>query len=181
MKQLVIIVGLPGSGKDTQIDLLSKSKKIEVIKVGKLIRDLSNSNDDIKKVMQSGGLVDSNLVNNIIKDQIDSYAQDSLIIADGYPRSLDQAEWLEEYAKNNDIELINYVLLSIPDSEAITRLLKRGRMDDVSNIIQNRINIFHSQTEEVIEHYKHKSKFISVDGVGTIEEVEGRMKTALGW
>ncbi|MEI6169786.1 MAG: nucleoside monophosphate kinase [Candidatus Saccharibacteria bacterium] len=181
MKQLVIIVGLPGSGKDTQIDLLSKSKKIEVIKVGKLIRDLSNSNDDIKKVMQSGGLVDSNLVNNIIKDQIDSYAQDSLIIADGYPRSLDQAEWLEEYAKNNDIELINYVLLSVPDSEAITRLLKRGRMDDVSNIIQNRINIFHSQTEEVIEHYKHKSKFISVDGVGTIEEVEGRMKTALGW
>ena len=181
MKQLVIIVGLPGSGKDTQIDLLSKSKKIEVIKVGKLIRDLSNSNDDIKKVMQSGGLVDSNLVNNIIKDQIDSYAQDSLIIADGYPRSLDQAEWLEEYAQNNDIELINYVLLSIPDSEAITRLLKRGRMDDVSNIIQNRINIFHSQTEEVIEHYKHKSKFISVDGVGTIEEVEGRMKTALGW
>ena len=109
MKQLVIIVGLPGSGKDTQIDLLSKSKKIEVIKVGKLIRDLSNSNDDIKKVMQSGGLVDSNLVNNIIKDQIDSYAQDSLIIADGYPRSLDQAEWLEEYAQNNDIELINYV------------------------------------------------------------------------
>jgi len=181
MKKLIVVIGLPGSGKDTQIELLTKLKKVEVIEAGDLIRKKSETDMEIKESVMKGELVDNSKVNSLIMEKLMSFDDNSVIISDGFPRRLEQALWLDDFAKTNGIEFLKYILLSITDEEAMTRLLKRGRADDSREVIENRIEVFHDETKDVIEYYKSKGLLSVVDGMGRIKEVQLRMKEALNW
>lgn len=181
MKKLIVVIGLPGSGKDTQIELIQNNKDVEVLRVGDLIRDLAKKDSEIEKAISNGDLVNDKKVNDMVDEKIKSYQPNSMIISDGFPRRLSQAEWLEEYAKENSIEIDKYLLLKITDEESMKRLLKRGRSDDTEEVISHRIDIFHQETNEVIDFYKSRNKYVEVDGIGSVEEIHERMKDSLGW
>ena len=181
MKQLVVVIGLPGSGKDTQIGLLQRLRKVEVVRIGDLIREQAKTNPSISRALRSGSLVDYDLVNKIVQQEIESFADDSIIISDGFPRDTDQADWMETYAGTHKIAIISYILLDISDQESLQRLLKRGRADDTEPIIRRRIEGFHNLTDKVIEAAKSHDKFARVDATGSPEVVFERLRKALGW
>ena len=181
MKHLIVVVGLPGSGKDTQIDLLQKLRKIEVIRIGDLIRERAKTNPLIAQALHAGNLVDYDLVNSIVQQQFESFPDGSIIVSDGFPRDTDQADWMESYASAHGIEISKYILLEISDQESLARLLRRGREDDTQATIQRRIEVFHELTDEVIDNARGRDNFTTVDATGSIDEIFKRVKAALGW
>ncbi len=181
MKKLIVVIGLPGSGKDTQIELLQKTKNVEVVRVGDLIRAEAEKDSELKQALASGNLANNDKVNSLIVNEISTFPEDSVIISDGFPRRIAQAKWLEKYANENNIEIVKYLLIKITDDESMKRLLKRGREDDTEEIIAHRIAVFHNETNEVIEFYKNKNLFASVDGIGDVTEIQKRIKKELNW
>lgn len=181
MKSILLVVGMPGAGKDTQIDLLCKVKPVNVIKVGDLVRDKAKTDPEIARVLQQGGLVDNSLVDKEVANKISSFAEGSTIISDGFPRDLPQAEWLDKFISDKDVEIEKFLYLDIPDEESIKRLLKRGRDDDDLEVIKKRIEVFHDRTKDVLKYYRQKDIYASVDGVGSIEQIHQRIKEVLGW
>ena len=181
MKQLIVVIGLPGSGKDTQIEFMQGVRKIEVIRIGDLIRERAKTNPSIAQALHSGNLVDYDLVNSIVQQQLESFPDGSIIVSDGFPRDSDQADWMESYANTHGIEIAKYILLDISDQESLRRLLKRGRADDTEPIIRRRIEVFHELTDEVIDSVRGRDKFASVDATGSTDEIFKRLRAALGW
>jgi adenylate kinase len=181
MKSLILIVGMPGAGKDTQIDLLKKIKPFEVIKVGDLVRERAKTDSEIAKVLDAGELVDNDIVDNMISDKISTFPEGSIIISDGFPRDLPQAQWIEDYASKNNLKILKFIYLDIPDEESVARLLKRGRNDDNQETIDNRIKIFHKRTNPVLDFFKSYDFYEEVDGVGSVEEIHKRIMGALNW
>lgn len=181
MKHLILMVGMPGAGKDTQIDLLKKIRPIEIIKVGDLVREKSKTDNKIRKVLQQGGLVDNEIVDQIMSEKISSFAQESTIVSDGFPRDLAQAQWIEDFAEKRELNIMKFIYLEISDEESIKRLLKRGREDDSKATIENRIKVFHDRTNPVLKYFENKKYYQVVDGVGSVEEVHERIKKVLAW
>jgi adenylate kinase len=172
---------MPGAGKDTQIDLLNKVRPVELIKVGDLVRERSKTDTEIAKVLQQGGLVDNEIVDRIVSEKISSFEEGSIVVADGFPRDLPQAEWIESFAEKRELNIMKFIYLEIPDEESIKRLLKRGREDDGRATIENRIEVFHNRTNPVLKYFENKKYYKVVDGVGSVEEVHERIKRALAW
>lgn len=181
MKQLLVIVGLPGSGKDTQIESLAKRKKFEVIRVGDLVREKAKTDPQVAEDLAAGNLADNAMVNQLIDESIRNFPEQSYIISDGFPRDLEQAEWLVDYLHKGQMELVGALHIKISDEVALQRLTKRGRDDDQGEIIVHRLQVFHKQTGAVVEFFRSRGKLMEIDGSGTPDEVERAIKVALGW
>ena len=181
MRKLLVILGMPGSGKDTQIESLQKRKKIEVIKVGDLVREKAKSDPAVAEDLKKGDLADNSMVNELITEKIQKSSADAYIISDGFPRNIEQARWLYDQFEKYDIDFEGAMLLKIEDNEALKRLLKRGREDDLEATIRHRLEIFHNLTDPVAEFFKSKGKLMEIDGMGTPEEVVENIRRALGW
>ena len=181
MKKLILVIGMPGAGKDTQIELLQKTRPINVIRVGDLIRKKAEKDNELSQTMQQGGLVDNEIVNKMVDSEMANFKKDGTIVSDGFPRDLPQAEWLDSYSKDNDIRIEKFIYLKITDEESLKRLLKRGRSDDSEKTIKNRIEVFHERTNKVLDYYKNNQLLVEVDGMGSVEDIHERMKRALNW
>ena len=181
MKNLLIILGIPGSGKDTQIVELIKRRPAKVIRVGDLVREKAKQNEKVAQDLQEGNLADDNLVNNLIDESIKAAPDDSFIISDGFPRDIEQAKWLMEYAQRNAIKIEQAMLLEVSDETAMSRLTKRGREDDQETTIRNRFDVFHKKTDEVIEYFANQGLLLRINGNGTPQEVLDEIKEKLKW
>jgi len=181
MKQLLVIIGMPGSGKDTQIEFMAKRRKLEVIRIGDLVRAKAVTNNKIDADLDAGNLVDNDIVNNLVKDAIQSAPDDSYLISDGFPRDIEQAKWLDEFASNNACKIVQVLVIRIEDSTAIERLKKRGREDDDEDTINHRLEVFHDQTDRVIDYYKSSQRLSEVNGEDAPEEVAQKIENILQW
>lgn len=182
MKKLLLILGKPGCGKDTQIEFLKKRRKIDELSVGDLVRDYIAKNEAMKERVNQGNLADNSVVNSLFEQALNKFSGDNLILSNGFPRDLDQAQWFHEYLKNSPSILIEKViLLDISDEESISRLSKRGRDDDKIESVKNRLSVFKDKTQKVIDFYDHKGLLVKIDGMGTEEEIAQSLKESLGW
>ena len=183
----LIIFGAPGAGKGTQAEVLSKEYKLKHISTGELLREQiskkSPLGEKVKKYLTSGDLAPDNLIIEIIKDTISSKKNNGFIF-DGFPRTPKQAEAFDLMLKEKDQSIKTVFVLEVPETELISRLQKRakdlGRSDDSSlETIKKRLRIYKEKTEELINYYQKQGKAISINGVGSVENVNENIKNEI--
>ncbi len=181
MKNLLVIIGMPGSGKDTQIDILAMRRSFSVMRVGDMVRKQAKSDPSLAASLKAGDLADNTKVNALIEHAINSAPQGSYIVSDGYPRIMEQAIWMEGLITPAKLALDRVLFINLSDDESIKRLLKRGRIDDTLSIIEHRLGVFHTFTDKVVEYYRSMGVLVEVDGKGSPEDVARSIQGALGW
>lgn len=185
----VIICGAPGCGKGTQSDLIVKKYNLTHISTGDLLRKEMADKTDLGTVahqyISQGQLVPDQMIIDMLAKKIDTLknSHTSSIILDGFPRTLPQAEALENLFLERNAKTDILLDLQVDEDELIARLLKRGetsgRSDDNMETIKKRLNVYYSQTKPVSEFYKSLGKFVGIHGMGTIDEIFGRISAAI--
>lgn len=172
----ILLIGPQGSGKSTQAELLSEYLKIPVISTGDIFRDLSQDHSEqgrmIKKILEEGSLVDNQTTSKIVEDRVKQSDCKNGFIVDGYPRTLDQIKFFDP-----DFNKVFYLQLS--DEDAIARLLKRGRDDDTQEAVAWRLKHYHILTDPIIDYYLKRGLLTTIDGSGTIEEIQTSLRKAV--
>lgn len=176
----LVIFGGPGSGKGTQSARLIDNYGLYHISTGELLRDHIKKGTEIGRTadgyISKGQLIPDDLMISIIEEVLDKEAKDKKgVILDGFPRTIPQAEALEEFLRNRGTDVHAVVGLEVPDEELTQRLIKRateaGRSDDNPETIKKRLDVYHSQTQPLREHYISKGKYIPINGTGNVDEI----------
>lgn len=172
----VIILGPVGCGKTTQARFLSDFLAVPLLNAGDLLyfasQEDSSQAKEIKAAMEKGELVDSQVMHKLLEEHLQQEEHQNGTLLDGHPRTLGEAEELE---KIWNVERVVYI--NISDEEAIKRLTARGRGDDTPEIIKKRLEIYHKETEPVLEYYKNKGILEEINGERTIEEISADIQT----
>ena len=179
-----ILFGPPGAGKGTQATAMVERYNLHHISTGALLRKEIAAGTELglqaKALIEKGCLVPDEVVEGMIESEFKTVTGVDGFLLDGFPRTLPQAEALDAILAKTDEAVTATVSIMIPDAMIMERIkgraLKEGRADDASeDIINNRIVTYHNQTEPLIEYYKKVEKYHEIDGIGTIEEVQGRI------
>lgn len=206
----LILLGAPGAGKGTQAAVISERLNIPQISTGNIIREALRSGTEMglkaKSFMDAGKLVPDEVVIGIIKDRLQADDCKEGFILDGFPRTIPQAEALDEMGV-----VINKVIdIEVPDEVIINRLSGRRvcekcgrpyhteslkpkvdgicddctgaliqRKDDQIDTIKNRLEIYHSETEPLKGYYEAQGKLAVIDGQGSVDETINLTMAAL--
>jgi len=170
----ILLIGPQGSGKSTQGKLMSDYLNIPFIVTGDILREIAGSDTAegkrLKEILESGNLVDDETVVSLIKGRLQKDDCKTGFILDGYPRTLEQAQSIE------DINFEKAIYIKIPKEETLKRLLKRGRTDDIEELINRRLELYFQQTEPLLEYYKNKGILVEIDGMGDIEKIQSDIR-----
>ncbi len=200
-------MGAPGVGKGTQADLLSKETGMPHISTGDIFRDNIKRQTELGKLAKSyidqGGLVPDEVTNDMVKDRL---KEEERFILDGYPRTINQADFL---AGIQDIDMV--INFTLPESEIIRRISGRRtckacgsvyhimfnppkaegvcdkcagvliqRSDEMPETVRQRLDVYSKQTEPLIEYYKEQGLLVEIDAAPQIDQVfkELRQRTS---
>lgn len=181
----LILLGPPGSGKGTQAQRLVERHGIVQLSTGEMLRAAVAAGTPVglqaKGVMASGGLVPDEIVVSIISDRIELPDAKKGFILDGFPRTVPQAEALDELLKHKHMKLDAVIELRVNQSALLDRVEKRAaetlargeevRIDDTPEVLTKRLESYRALTEPLIHYYSERRKLLTVDGMMTIEEV----------
>jgi adenylate kinase len=193
----LILLGPPGSGKGTQAQRLVKRYGIVQLSTGELLRAAVAAQTPVglkaKDIMASGALVPDDIVVGIISDRLDQPDAKKGFILDGFPRTVPQAQALDELLKKKHMKLDGVVELRVNESALLQRVESRVaemrargeevRIDDTPEVLTTRLASYRSQTEPLIHYYSERRKLLTVDGMMTIEHVTrevSRILAAIG-
>jgi adenylate kinase len=198
----LIFLGAPGAGKGTQAEIIAAELKIPTISTGNIIREaLANGTDmglKAKAFIEAGKLVPDDVVIGIIKDRLAADDCANGFILDGFPRTIPQAEALD----NMGIIIDKVVDIDVPDENIVNRMSGRRvckacgssyhienkkpkvdgvcdacggelqiRKDDAPETVLDRLNVYHEQTEPLKDYYAKCGKLRSVEGTAPIKEI----------
>jgi len=207
---ILILLGAPGAGKGTQAEKIVKEYNVNHLSTGDLLRAAVAGGAELgrlaKGYMNKGQLVPDNVILGIIRDYLQEHAGEGVLF-DGFPRTVTQAEGLDEILKGGEVRTVSLV---VDDRQVIERLSARrscracGRVynpalginpasanrcecggeiyqrdDDKAETIANRLSVYHSQTEPVIEYYRGRNLLLEVEGTGSPEDVFNRVRDIL--
>ena len=181
----LILFGPPGAGKGTQAKKISSHYTIPHLSTGNIFRyNIKNQTDlgkKVKSILDAGELVPDETVVDLVVDEIQNDKYKNGYILDGFPRTIPQAEALDNFLESQGNSVDLFLTLSVPEQELINRILSRedGRSDDTPKKIKTRLDVYHKETAPVLNHYKEQGKVHQVNGVGSIDEIFGRIKKVL--
>ncbi len=184
----IVLFGPPGAGKGTQSDKLIEKYQLVHLSTGDILRGELKAESPLgveaKKYMDKGELVPDEVVIGMIEGKLDKNADAKGFIFDGFPRTTAQAEALDSLLKKKGTAISIMLALEVEKEELIKRLLLRGkdsgRADDQDqSIIENRIAVYNKETAPVMDFYGSQNKLKSVEGMGSIDDIFGRLCDAV--
>lgn len=182
-----LLIGPPGAGKGTQAALLANAYSIPAISTGDIFRaNVKNETElglKVKSIMDRGEYVPDSLTNELIRDRLSQADAEAGFLLDGYPRTNDQVNELDDILGSQHRNLDAVILLVADTDELVRRLLKRAqeqdRADDTEEVIRHRQNVYLEQTQPLIEIYSARNLVVEIDGLGQVGEVTERILNAL--
>lgn len=170
----IILLGVQGSGKSTQGNLLSNSLNVPYLSTGQIFRQIAQEDSvlgrEVKDLMTKGYLIPDDKTLKIVSEYLSRPEYQNGFILDGYPRNLTQAE-------SFPTEIDKVVYVNVTDKEALRRIEGRNksedqiRPDDTPEAIARRIDIFHKFTKPLLDYYKNKGILIEVNGEQAVPDI----------
>jgi adenylate kinase len=182
----LVLLGRQGSGKGTQGARLAAHYGIAHISTGEILRNAIKHGTPVgkvvKEVIDKGGLVDDDLMSSLVKGRLgEADARTRGYLLDGFPRTLPQAQALDDIARARPINVV--VDLEVPREVVAARISARReaehRVDDSPEAVEHRLSLYDEQTAPLIAHYRQLGVLAVVDGVGTPDEVFARLVAAI--
>ncbi len=176
----IVLFGPPGAGKGTQSQNLIDKYNLIHLSTGDLLRSEIKNGTELglkaKSLMDQGLLVPDEVVIGMIDNKLKENKTAKGFIFDGFPRTIPQAEALDELLERNNTEITCMVALEVENEELIKRLLNRGKTsgradDQDEDLARKRIGEYNDKTLPVAQYYKKQQKFASVNGIGEIDEI----------
>jgi adenylate kinase len=182
-----LLIGPPGAGKGTQAAHLANAYSIPAISTGDIFRaNVKNKTElglQVKSIMDRGEYVPDSLTNELIRDRLSDADAEAGFLLDGYPRTNNQVNELDDILSSQHRILDAVILLVADTDELVRRLLKRaeeqGRTDDTEEIIRHRQDVYLAETQPLIEIYSERDLVVEIDGLGQVGEVTERILNAL--
>lgn len=183
----LLIVGPQGSGKGTQGVRIAEAFGIPAVSTGDVFRAAvaagSPLGQQVKAIIDSGDLVPDELTSAVVRDRLAQADAAGGFLLDGYPRNVAQVASLDDFLEGRDEALDAVIELEVPREESIARLSQRaaeqGRSDDTEEGIANRLAIYERETAPILEVYRTRGTVDRIDGVGSLDEITGRIIAAL--
>jgi len=183
----ILLLGPQGSGKGTQAERISRTYGIPHIATGDMLRAAMAAGTElgrkVKPIYDAGELVPDELMIDLIRERLSQPDAEEGFVLDGFPRTLEQAEALDDMLLELGSPLDVVFDLQIDEPTTVQRLLdrahKEGRSDDTPEAIAKRLELFRDATLPVIEHYRAQGKVVGVHAGGTVNEVFNEIQEAL--
>jgi adenylate kinase len=179
----ILLIGPPGAGKGTQAALLAQHFGIPAISTGDIFRENVRNETPLgleaKAFMDRGEYVPDSLTNALVRDRLNQEDAVAGFLLDGYPRTIDQVEELDDILEETEKKLDVVVQLTADSEELLRRLSGRaqeqGRSDDTPEVIKRRLDVYEKQTAPLIDIYASRSLVAKVNGLGEIADVTNRI------
>jgi len=179
----LILFGPPGAGKGTQSEMLMSKYNLSYISTGEVLRNEIKAGSLLglkaRQIIESGGLVDDEIIVQIIGNAIKAEQRSDGFLFDGFPRTYVQAYILDGLFTRLQTSLTRIFILEVPMEECTKRLLQRAveqnRSDDNEIVIRRRLQEYHEKTLPLLEFYVSSEMLTRIDGLGTTEEVFARI------
>ncbi|WP_435080151.1 adenylate kinase [Clavibacter michiganensis] len=183
----LLIVGPPGAGKGTQAKRIASEYGIPDVSTGDIfrqnIKDRTELGQQVQALVDAGNYVPDELTNSLVTARLQEEDAQAGFLLDGYPRTLDQVAYLEELLQGWGQELDAVIQLVADEEEVVARLTRRaaeqGRADDGEEEIRHRQEVYVRETSPLIDVYRERGLLLEVDGLGEVDEVAERIRTAL--
>ena len=179
----ILLIGPPGAGKGTQAALLAQHFGIPAISTGDIFRENVRNETPLgleaKAFMDRGEYVPDSLTNALVRDRLNQDDAAAGFLLDGYPRTIDQVQELDDILEETEAKLDVVVQLTADAEELLRRLSGRaqeqGRSDDTPEVIKRRLDVYEEQTAPLIDIYASRSLVAKVNGLGEIGDVTNRI------
>ncbi|WP_448633448.1 adenylate kinase [Pedobacter panaciterrae] len=174
-----VLFGPPGAGKGTQSEKLIEKYQLIHISTGDLfrahIKNQSPLGQRVSALIAEGQLVPDEITIAMLEEEVDKNPNAKGFIFDGFPRTVPQAEALDEFLESKGSSIAGVIALDVDQQELTKRIAQRqietGRIDDQADKLQKRIEEYFSKTIHVLPYYEGQNKLSKVNGIGKIDDI----------
>ena len=185
----VILFGPPGAGKGTQAQMLVSEFGMVQLSTGDMLRAAIAAGSELglkaKSIMDAGQLVSDDIIIGMISERMDAPDCANGVILDGFPRTVAQAEALDQMFADKNIALDSVIEIAVDEAALFARIENRAaetggsRSDDNAEVLAERLKVYHANTAPILPYYRDKNKLVTIDGMQSIDKVSEDIRSVM--